>query len=158
MPNLPVGTIVMYDRAHVLIAKAISGPDAGLWTIPNGVIGDGETVRNASVRSIKEDAGVDVEPKMTLFICERVVSDDHRVAVFVLAEPVLAPASVASSVLPSEPVLIPGAGYSDVRWVDVRNLGDVQKNEGMSDFTADAFVKFSGFLKTQASATSGRVN
>jgi ADP-ribose pyrophosphatase YjhB (NUDIX family) len=154
MPNLTVGTIVMKDRATLLITKAAEGPDKGLWVLPDGAVQDGEAVRDASIRSIKEETGLVVEPKLTLFLCERVVKGDHRVGVFVLAEP------TAPDTADSLNYFHPGTRYAEAKWVDVRTLGDIQKNEGMSDFTADAFVKFSNFLRAQAAAApaSGTVN
>lgn len=156
----------MKDRATILIAKAIDGPDAGLWTIPDGLVSDGESIRSTSIRSIKEQTGLDVEPQMSLFLCERVAEGDHRIGYFVLAN---LPSTATPGHLPelkdidlygekSKPT--PGPRYSEVKWVDVRALGEIQKNEGMSDFTADAFVKFSNFLRGQAAAAprSGTVN
>lgn len=150
MPNLTVGTIVMQDRASVLLGKvSADGVDAGLWAIPDGIVNDGETIRDACIRTVKEATGLDVEPRMTLFLCERVVEGDHRIGIFVLAEP------TNTGIVPSE-------RYSEMKWVDVRELGNLQKNEGMSDFTADAFVKFSVFLQQQApkaaAPVSGTVN
>jgi ADP-ribose pyrophosphatase YjhB (NUDIX family) len=142
MPSLTVATIIMKDRANVLLVKPRSGPDAGLWSIPDGLVADGETVRAAAIRSVKEATGLEVEPRMSLFICERVEPQDHRVGVFILAEP------------KTVEVTSPGV---DTRWADVRSLGEIQKSEGMSDFTADAFVKFSDFLRSKA-PTSGMVN
>ncbi len=164
MLNLLVGTIVMKDRATVLLAKAAEGPDAGLWTIPDGFIADGEAVRETSIRVLKEELGMDVEPQTSLFLCQRIVKDektgkltDHRVGYFVLAlfnDPELTP-SARSLRYPHS-----GTRYSEAKWVDVRTLGEIQKNEGRSDFTADAFVKFSNFLRSQAAAIphSGDVN
>jgi ADP-ribose pyrophosphatase YjhB (NUDIX family) len=148
MPNLTVATIIMKDRASVLLLKAEGGPDSNLWALPDTTVADNETVRAAAIR-VGHNLGLAVEPKMTLFICERVVPDDHRVGVFVLAEPTIELGG-------KEPaVLSPPRGVA--RWVDVRNLGELQKTEGMSDFTADAFVKFSSFLKSQT-VKSGTVN
>jgi ADP-ribose pyrophosphatase YjhB (NUDIX family) len=141
-PRLTVATIVMKDRANVLLVKPTNGPDAGLWAIPDGLVNDGESVRNTAIRSVKEILGIDIEPRMTLFICERVQPEDHRVGIFVLAEPT------------SGEITNPAF---NARWADVRKLGDIQKTEGMSDFTADAFVKFSDFLRSKA-PTSGTVN
>lgn len=144
----------MKDRATVLIAKVADGPDTGLWALPDGLVRDGEAVRDTATRSIKEETGLVVEPKMTLFLCERIAEGDHRIGIFVLAEP--------TAIGPSDSLnyFHPGTRYSEVRWVDVRTLGDIQKNEGMSDFTADAFMKFSNFLRGQPAAApqSGMVN
>jgi ADP-ribose pyrophosphatase YjhB (NUDIX family) len=140
----------MKDRAHVLLVRPKEGPDAGLWSIPGELVNDGESVRDCAIRGVKDNLGLDTDPKMTLFICERVQLEDHRIGVFVLSEPVVE--------LGKEPQLSGSYGkYEEAEWVDVRTLGEIQRTQGMSEFAADAFFKFSNFLKSQA-PTSGRVN
>ena len=153
MPNLTVVTIVMQDKASVLLGKVagFKRVDAGLWAIPDGIVNDGETIRDACIRTVKEATGLDVEPRMTLFLCERVVEGDHRIGIFVLAEPVIK--------LGDEDKPITAFNrYSDMRWIDVRNLGELQNTEGMSDFTADAFRKFSEFLKSAIRPSNSSIN
>ena len=147
MPNLTVATIIMKDRANVLLVKAEGGPDSNLWALPDTLVADNETVRAASLR-VGHNLGLPIEPKLTLFICERVVPEDHRLGVFVLAELTTTPGE--------EPEINPPRGTA--RWVDVRKLGELQKTEGMSEFTIDAFVKFSNFLRSQATPKIGTVN
>jgi len=155
MPNLTVATIIMKDRANVLLVKPNEGPDDNLWAIPEGIVAEGETVRNACIRSVKEALGLDIEPKMTLFICERVVPNDHRLGIFVLAEPILL--TELNEGFGQGEMLILKNGLEEARWIGVRSLGELQKKEGMSEFTIDAFVKFSNFLRSQM-PTSGTVN
>lgn len=148
MPKLTVATIIMKDRANVLLVKPFDGPDAGVWAIPDTTVKEGVTVRDTTIRLAQHNLGLEVEPKMTLFICERVEPEDHRVGVFVLAEPVG---------LPDQEFTANESLYSEAKWIDVRSLGELQQTEGLSEFSADAFVKFSGFLRSQA-PSSGRVN
>lgn len=143
--ELGVNTLVMMDRANVLIAKANFGPDAGLWTIPGGLVNQGESIRQASVRTIQETTGLDINAQSSLFFCEVVKPDDHRISIFCLATP-----------LSTE--IKAGSQYAEVRWIDVRELGQLQKTEGMSDFSADALVKFGDFLKVQASRPDQRAS
>jgi ADP-ribose pyrophosphatase YjhB (NUDIX family) len=152
MPNLTVATIIMKDRANVLLVKPNEGPDDNLWAIPEGVVAEGETVRNACIRSVKEALGLDIEPKMTLFICERVVPNDHRLGIFVLAEPV--PLTELNEGFGQGEMLILKGGIEEARWVGVQSLGELQKKEGMSEFTASAFFKFSEFLKSNIPSVS----
>jgi ADP-ribose pyrophosphatase YjhB (NUDIX family) len=127
----------MKDAVNVLIAKAASGPDAGKWVVPSGLIASDEQIIKTSERVMKEQCGISVIPKQVLFLSEVVEPGDHRVAVFCFAE-------CASS---GEPT--PGSDYTEVRFVDPRSLGDYQK-EGMSLLAEDAFVKFSKILQMQA--------
>jgi ADP-ribose pyrophosphatase YjhB (NUDIX family) len=105
-------------------------------------VADQESVRDAAIRTAKEAADLDVDAKQSLFFCEQVKPEDHRVTLFCLA-------------LPSKAVeLKAGLGFSEVRWCDVRELGRIQQEEGMSDHSAEAFVKFSDYLKAQAAASA----
>lgn len=142
MPNLLVGVFAMENMANIFLVRPKTGPDANIWTLPIGEINDGETIRNASIRLVKEQTGIDLTPKMSLFFCERVEPNDHRIGVFVLGEAI--PVGIHS-------------GSEECRKIDIRTLGELQQKEGLSDFAADAFVKFSNFLKSQA-PTSGTVN
>lgn len=143
MPQLGVGTIILKDRATVLLVKPTSGPDANLWSIPDGFINDQETVRQASIRTVKELTGLDIDAKQSLFFCETVTPDDHRVSLFCLA--VLAN--------PDADNLASGNQLS--KWVDVRDLARIQTEEGLSDFSAQAFIKFSNYLNATAAASAG---
>jgi ADP-ribose pyrophosphatase YjhB (NUDIX family) len=152
-PSFQVGIIVMKDRATVLLAKILHGlddlhkddgsysysvhPDAGKWTIPMGSISWGQSIREAAIHTVKEVAGLEVDAKQSLFVCEILQPEDHRIAIFCLATPT------------GEAELKPGSGFTEVKWADVRDLGRIQQEEGMSDFSADAFVKFSIYLKAQ---------
>lgn len=142
MPQLEVATIIMKDAVNVLIAKAKTGPDAGKWVIPSGVVSEGEPVIKTSERVTLEETGLVIKPKQVLFLSEVVEPGDHRVAVFCFGE-----------YISGEPS--PGASLEEVRFVDPRALGDYQK-EGMSDLTADAFYKFSKVLQAQAAAAGPR--
>jgi 8-oxo-dGTP diphosphatase len=143
----------MQDKASVLLGCVSAAnlkdgdirKDEGLWAIPDGIVNDGETIRDACIRTVKEATGLDVEPRMTLFLCERVVEGDHRIGIFVLAEP-------------TNTGIVPNERYTNMKWIDVRELGNLQKNEGMSDFTADAFRKFSEFLKSAIRPSNSSIN
>lgn len=144
MPQLEVSTIVMKDAVNVLIGRQKDGPEAGKWTIPSGLVRDGERMVETCERVMIEETGIVVKPKQVLFISE-VLQPEHRASVFCFAE-----------YLSGEPS--PGASLTEVKFVDPRTLGEYQK-EGMSELTQDAFFKFSVILKNQAAQapTSGIV-
>lgn len=135
----------MRDRASVLLARN-TGSTKPVWSLPRGAVSDGEAVRDASVRVAKGVTGLDVDPKQSLFFCEQ-LKPLHDVALFCLAVPV------------GEAVLAATNEDWELRWADVRELGKIQTDEGMEDFSAQAFLKFSDYLRAQAMATtSGKVN
>lgn len=139
MPNLDVGVIIMRDRASVLLVRH-SGSTNPVWALPRGMVLDKESVRTASVRVSKGVTGLDVDPKQSLFFCEQ-LEPSHDIALFCLA------VSAPDATLP--------ATDWELRWADVRELGKIQTEEGMEDFSAQAFLKFSDYLRAQAMSASG---
>lgn len=140
MPEFQVGVIIMRDRATVLLAR-----HTDTWSLPRIAVAEGESVRDASARLAKAVTGLEeVDPKQSLFFCEQ-LKPTHDVALFCLVV-----ATGETELKPNE---------WNCRWADVRELGKIQADEGMDDFSAQAFLKFADYLRAQASAaTSGRVN
>lgn len=62
MRHFHVAAGILSDSAgRVLICERLSdGPFAGLWEFPGGKIGSGESARDALVRELAEELGIDV--------------------------------------------------------------------------------------------------
>jgi ADP-ribose pyrophosphatase YjhB (NUDIX family) len=58
-PKLATGAIVPMDAGIVLVRRAIE-PSYGKWVFPGGYVDRGETLEGATVREVKEEAGLDV--------------------------------------------------------------------------------------------------
>ena len=61
MAGIPVVCAVALDEGEVFLAKRPEGGrHGGLWEFPGGKVESGETGRNALIREIREEHGVDI--------------------------------------------------------------------------------------------------
>lgn len=51
----------MIRDGDLLMVKRGRGPNAGLWAIPGGKVDYGESMREAAVRELREETGIEVE-------------------------------------------------------------------------------------------------
>ncbi|MFB0560946.1 MAG: NUDIX hydrolase [Candidatus Lokiarchaeia archaeon] len=92
-PLLGVGSVIVSNGRVVLIRRG-SDPDYGLWSIPGGLVEEGELLREACARESLEETGIVVDVKEPLEILDRIVYDDegrvkyHFVIVDFRADPV----------------------------------------------------------------------
>jgi ADP-ribose pyrophosphatase YjhB (NUDIX family) len=59
-PELCVGAVAVVDDRLLLVERG-QPPDAGRWSIPGGRVERGETVREAVVRELREETGLESE-------------------------------------------------------------------------------------------------
>ena len=62
-PARPIlaASIAVFRRGRVLIARRARAPLLGLYSLPGGVVELGETLREAALRELKEEVGLDAE-------------------------------------------------------------------------------------------------
>jgi len=73
--KLPIRvSVVLIDGGRILLSNHIED-DEPFWTLPGGRLKTGETVNEAVVRELKEETGLDIEPKGLLFVDEAVSND-----------------------------------------------------------------------------------
>lgn len=58
-PICGVGAIVRKDKSVLLIQRG-RAPRLGEWTVPGGAVELGETLRDAAVREIREECGIEI--------------------------------------------------------------------------------------------------
>lgn len=73
-PLLGVGSVIVSEGRVVLIRRG-SNPDYGLWSIPGGLVEEGESLREACARESLEETGIIVDVKEPLEILDRIVYD-----------------------------------------------------------------------------------
>lgn len=59
-PIVGVGAIVLHEGKLLLVKRGVE-PAMGKWSIPGGVVELGEEVRDAVLREVKEECGLDIE-------------------------------------------------------------------------------------------------
>ena len=85
--------VLIREGDRYLIVKRAAEPDAGLWSIPGGLVEIGEKAADAAAREAKEETGLDVEIVDILGVVDKVVRDEedrikfHFVIVDYLAKP-----------------------------------------------------------------------
>ena len=78
-PRVGVGAIVWHGD-HVLLVRRANPPRAGQWSLPGGGQELGETVAQAAVREVKEEAGIDVAVTDVVTVVDLIEHDpDGRV-------------------------------------------------------------------------------
>jgi len=113
-----VGAVVLretHGRLEILLIRRGSEPMAGGWSLPGGAIELGETVREACVREILEETGMNVEPLAeieTVDIIER--DSEGRVQYHYLVVDVLC--RLVGGDLAS------GTDAREVAWADVKQV------------------------------------
>jgi mutator protein MutT len=76
-PLVGVGAIII-ERNRVVLVKRGRAPLLGEWSIPGGMLEVGETLREAGVREVLEETGLQVEVGELLGVFDRIVRDDEQ--------------------------------------------------------------------------------
>ena len=117
-PMVGVGILIQSDDRYLLIKRAAE-PDAGLWTIPGGLVEVGERAKDAAVREALEETGLEVEVLEVLGVVDKIVPDEegrvkyHFVIIDYLAE------AIRGVMRPMDDAL-------DARWVHPKDFNQFQ--------------------------------
>jgi 8-oxo-dGTP diphosphatase len=113
-PLLGVGAIIVRDD-QILLVRRSNPPMQGEWSIPGGLVETGETTREAIIREVREETGLDIEVVKLAEVFERIVRDPdsrvqyHYVLIDYVCRATTGEAHAASDV-------------SEVRWVNTDRL------------------------------------
>ena len=131
-PVVAVGAIVI-DKGTILLVKRNREPARGQWSLPGGRVELGETLREALVREVREETGIDVDVDGLIGTAERVVRDDDGEITYhyVILDYVCTPRSTEVKA---------GDDAADVRWVPVGEMADMHLTAGLLEFLSDRGV------------------
>jgi ADP-ribose pyrophosphatase YjhB (NUDIX family) len=131
-PFCAVGAIVV-DKGALLLIKRDREPARGQWSLPGGRVEIGETLREALVREVREETGVDVDVDGLIGVAERIVRDDDGAIEYhyVILDYVCTPRSTSVKA---------GDDAADARWVPVAELADLHLTAGLLEFLSDRGV------------------
>ena len=73
-PIVGVGVLIEEDGRYLLVKRAAE-PDAGMWSIPGGLIDVGEKAADAAVREALEETGLTVEILNRVDVVDKIVRD-----------------------------------------------------------------------------------
>lgn len=74
VPLVGVGAIII-ERDRVVLVKRGQAPLQGQWSIPGGMLEVGETLREAAVREVLEETGLQVQVGELLGVFDRILRD-----------------------------------------------------------------------------------
>jgi 8-oxo-dGTP diphosphatase len=77
-PVVGVGGVLVHE-GRVLLARRGKEPLLGRWVVPGGTVELGETLEEALVREMEEEAGLRVEPAGVLAVFDRIDREGERV-------------------------------------------------------------------------------
>jgi len=77
VPLVGVGAIIV-ERDQVVLVKRGRAPLLGEWSVPGGMLEVGETLREAAVREVLEETGLQVEAGELLGVFDRIVRDSEQ--------------------------------------------------------------------------------
>jgi ADP-ribose pyrophosphatase YjhB (NUDIX family) len=121
-PTIGVGGIVFNARDEVLLIRRGKAPAKGFWSIPGGRQEPGESLRNACVREVMEETGLQIEVQNLVAVVERRIESFHYVIIDFLVR-----------ILPGTQVKpIAQSDASEVRWVALQALENFQLVEGLA--------------------------
>jgi 8-oxo-dGTP diphosphatase len=131
-PVCAVGAIVI-DKGAILLVKRDREPAKGQWSLPGGRVERGESLREAVVREVREETGIDVDVDGLIGIAERIVRDDDGDIEFhyVILDYIATSRSAAVKA---------GDDVSDARWVPVGEMADMHLTAGLLEFLSDRGV------------------
>ena len=78
MPLVGVGGVVVHEN-RVLLVQRGTEPLKGQWSIPGGLIDVGESLREAVIREVREETGLNVEPVELVELLDRIYREGERV-------------------------------------------------------------------------------
>jgi 8-oxo-dGTP diphosphatase len=79
-PGVGVG-VALVEEGKILLVRRGHDPGKGLWAVPGGKVDFGETLREAAVREVREETGLEVEVGRVIWAGEHVSDDVHIVLI-----------------------------------------------------------------------------
>jgi len=128
-PERPIAGVaaVIFNDDCVLLVKRGNPPGEGNWGLPGGVVELGEQIREAVVREVREECGLEVEPVKRLAVFDSITRDDEGRVKFhyILFESLC---RIAGGTLAS------ATDALDARWVPLEKLEDLPISQGTIRF------------------------
>jgi ADP-ribose pyrophosphatase YjhB (NUDIX family) len=127
-----VGAVVL-DGERVLLVQRGGVTLPGKWSIPGGLVELGETTREAVVREVAEECGLEIELVDVCGVLDRVVRDDAgRVRYHWVLVDYLAVARGGT--------LCAGDDAADARWVRIDEVPQYDTTDGLMDMIGRAML------------------
>jgi mutator protein MutT len=123
-PLVGVGAVVVDDERLLLVRRG-HGPAAGTWAVPGGHVEGGETLREAVLRELFEETGLEGVCEELLGVAELIDAENHIILI-----------DFAVTLLDDrEPVA--GDDAAEVAWVALGELSSYHLAPGLAEFLHD---------------------
>jgi len=124
-PLVGVGAIII-EGDRVVLVKRGHAPLLGEWSIPGGMLEVGETLRQAAVREVLEETGLQVEAGELLGVFDRIVhdADERTLYHYVLID-------FLCRRITGEPQ--PACDAAEARWFTSGEIGELSLAEDTAD-------------------------
>jgi 8-oxo-dGTP diphosphatase len=123
-PELCVGAIAVFDDQILLIRRG-RGPAQGSWSVPGGRVEAGETLAEAVVRELLEEAGLPGVCEGLIGWVERIEDARHYVIL-----------DFAVTILAAEDP-VAGDDAAEAAWVPLADVAGLRLVEGLAEFLHD---------------------
>jgi ADP-ribose pyrophosphatase YjhB (NUDIX family) len=120
-PEVCVGAVAV-DSDRLLMIRRGHGPAAGEWSVPGGRVEAGETLAEAVVREVAEEAGLEAVCDDMIGWVERIGDGFH----FVILD-------FGVTILEPEPVTA-GDDAAEAAWVPLDQVVELRLVEGLAEF------------------------
>ncbi len=116
---------------RVLLIQRGKEPKKGFWSLPGGAVELGETVKDAIMREIEEECGIDIEPLGPVEVRDSIVRDEndaikfHYVLISYLARRISGEPRVCDEV-------------SAVEWVPLSEISRYRSTDGLEEIVQKA--------------------
>ena len=127
-PRVAVSAVALWDE-QLLVVRRGSGPAAGSWSVPGGGVRFGEDLREATVREVAEETGLECVVERFLGWAERIDAEHHFVILDFLVD-----------VLDPTPELRAGDDAAEALWCPLGEVRDLALVPGLGDFLEDAGI------------------
>ena len=136
------GVVIEDDRILLLNQDTDTGRG---WSLPGGKVEEGETIRDALVREMREETGLDVTPGRLLYVCDHLPeSGTHVVHLTFEARRTGGTAGQVTAGLDTRPI----RGVEFVKIADLPSLGF---GERFAQLATDGFPGAGSYMGAKAS-------
>jgi ADP-ribose pyrophosphatase YjhB (NUDIX family) len=128
--ELAVGAVVV-AMGRILMVKRGHEPEKGRWSIPGGRVEAGETLSEAVERELREETGLKGQCGELCGVAERMGPGWHFVILdyFVSVE-----LNKDANGNPRLPIPLAASDAASVKWLDLRELGELELVSGLEEF------------------------